>query len=265
MNNLNNKKSWSKQIDKLLFLFASLYFMVILGWLWKNKQMLTTDNIDSNQTIPQQTVAPKQLLSNRLPDANQTNQNEAQELILSMPLPKIKEISNKTISSITTSNPQISSSNNLNNNISLPPLPPPPPNMIQQNPQPISSPSSPKKVVSSPKKLAKVPTINSLNDSATEKETEKINSLPLESESSVSSVQASTNIVNMDYTYSLVGVVQLPENGSFALFKINNLTEKIPVGSEIGTSGWVLMAVNGNQAVISRENQSVNIRVGETF
>ena len=260
MNNLNNKKSWSKQIDKLLFLFASLYFMVILGWLWKNKQMLATDSIDSYQTIAQQTVAPKQLLSNRLLDANQTNQNEAQELILSIPLPEIKEISNKTISSITTSNPQISSSNNLNNNISLPPLPPPPTNLIQQQPQPISSPSPPPKIVSSPKKLAKVPTLKTLNDSSDEKETAKINSVPLESSS-----QASNKIENIDYIYSLVGVVQLPESDGFALFKINNLTEKIPVGSEIGTSGWVLMAVNGNQAVISRENQSVNIRVGETF
>ena len=261
MNNFNCKKSWINKIDKLLFLFASFYLMTTLGWFWKQKQHSNIQNLQASQAIAQKTVDNNQLLNNQSIDVNQINQNKPKELILSIPLPEAEEISNQTIKPVNTSNLQTSSSANSNSsNISLPPLPPPPSNLIQQNPQPISSPSSPKKIVSSPKKLAKVPTINSLNQPSTENQTTNINQLSLESSS-----QTSKNIENIDYTYSLVGAVQLPNSGSFALFKINDITEKVPLGSEIGTSGWVLMSINGNQAVVSRENKSINIRVGESF
>ncbi|BAQ65332.1 hypothetical protein GM3709_2097 [Geminocystis sp. NIES-3709] len=67
------------------------------------------------------------------------------------------------------------------------------------------------------------------------------------------------------YNYTLQGVVELGNTNSVALFNINNVTEKVSVGGEIGATGWVLMGINDKQAVISRQNQSVYLRVGETF
>lgn len=192
-------------------------------------------------------------------------------MVLSIPLPNAEDVLNTTESNTTVTT--ATESNSTNNNIPLPPLPPPPAVNIQQNPQFISSPLPPTKtipspiktvvpptkMVSTPKQLTKVPTIATLNTPPSVKN-KPVNNIPSESVP-----QTQTNIGNIDYKYSLIGVVQLPENASFALFKINDLTEKVAVGTEIGTSGWVLMAINGAQAVVSRENQSINIRVGETF
>jgi hypothetical protein len=289
MNKFDYQKSWKKYIDKLLFVFASLYLMTTLGWLWKEKQQANTQNLQKNPTISTKTLEENKLSPTQAFDANKTNNNQPKELVLSIPLPEVEEIANtsipasisnlealssptiqnSSISNLESSSPQISSSANVNN-IPLPPLPPlPPPNIVQQNPQPIVSPISPKpkpkQIVSSPKTLAKVPTINSLNNSSTQKQTSNSNTVKTNQVAVESTNKIVTTIENLEYKYSLVGVVQLPDNGSFALVKINDLTEKIPVGTEIGTSGWVLMAINGNQAVISRENKSVNIRVGETF
>lgn len=289
MNKFDYQKNWKKYIDKLLFVFASLYLMTTLGWLWKEKQQANTQNLQKNPTISTKTLEENKLSPTQAFDANKTNNDEPKELVLSIPLPEVEEMANTNIptsisnlealssptiqnsstSNLESSSPQISSSANVNN-IPLPPLPPlPPPNIVQQNPQPIVSPVSPKpkpkQIVSSPKKLAKVPTINSLNNSSTQKQTVNSNTANTNQVAVESTNKIVTTIENLEYQYSLVGVVQLPDNGSFALVKINNLTEKIPVGTEIGTSGWVLMAINGNQAVISRENKSVNIRVGETF
>jgi hypothetical protein len=68
-----------------------------------------------------------------------------------------------------------------------------------------------------------------------------------------------------NYNYTLIGIVELGNSGSVALFNVNNLTEKVSLGKEIGTTGWVLMGVNGTQAVITRQDQSIYLRVGETF
>ena len=122
-----------------------------------------------------------------------------------------------------------------------------------------------------PPKVNKIPTFGN-NETQNNSSIPQINISNQEQSNSINSgdvaVNSNPNDLITDITnndYSLVGVVQLPENASFALFKNNDITEKISVGTEIGTSGWVLMAVNGNQAIVSRENQSRNVRVGESF
>jgi hypothetical protein len=100
----------------------------------------------------------------------------------------------------------------------------------------------------------KVPTISTLNTNT-------------ENNDKVSSIAAIAKETpkETDYNYTLIGIVELENSGSVALFNINNLTEKVSLGNEIGTTGWVLMGVNGTQAVITRQDQSVYLRVGETF
>lgn len=64
----------------------------------------------------------------------------------------------------------------------------------------------------------------------------------------------------------LVGLVEL-EDQSIALFKVNNLDQRVKVGEEIGTSGWILLSVNGRQqqALISRDGQTIRLALGEKF
>jgi hypothetical protein len=263
MNNVDGKKSWKNKIDKLLFLFASLYLMTILGWYWKDKQKSNVSHVATQQTGEQTRVEENKVLNNQPIDAHKINENHPEELIQSIPLPEVEETSTTTIPTSNISNTQSSSfdqqtslNTNLDNNIPLPPLPPPPTNFVSQNPQPISSPPSPQKTVSSPQKLAKVPIINTPKDSVTEQDTVTIDS---------SDSKTAISRKNDNYTYNLVGVGQLSDSDSFAIFNINDLPEKVFAGSEIGTSGWILMAVNDNKAVISREHKSMTIRVGESF
>lgn len=247
MDNLKTKRGWKYKVDKLLFIFASLYLITIVTWLWKQKQqsqtLSNTTKIRENQTI----VNNNQSLKNELIKTSELNNqklNNGKQLTLipSIPLPVVEEISNKTTF----------------DSILSVPLPPPPSINLQQNPQAISPPSPPAPIISTPKTLTKVPTIRTLSEATAEKVA--INNIPLPSPEATP-----TNIINTESNHSLIGIVQLPNNKSFALFNINEITEKVSVGTEIGTSGWVLMAVNGKQVTVSRQNKSINIRVGETF
>lgn len=104
-------------------------------------------------------------------------------------------------------------------------------------------------------RLAKVPILNppSQEDTSSSTANTALNS------------QSNGVIAETKGNKTLVGIVQLPDNSSVALFKINDITEKVPVGGEIGNSGWVLMAVDDKQALISRQNQFKSLLVGESF
>ena len=248
MDNLKTKTNWKYKIDKLLFIFAALYLMTTVAWFWKQKQqfqILTntaqnpkkTTTVNNNQPLKNERIKTSGLNNQKLLD-----NSKPLTLIPSIPLPVIEEISNTASL----------------NKIAPVPLPPPPPNNVIQNPQPVSPPSKPAKIIPSPKKLTSVPTLNNLNAVPIEEAEEiAINNIPS------SSTEANTE--ETKYNHSLVGIVQLTNNKSFALFKINDITEKVPIGTEIGTSGWVLMAVNDKQVTVSRQNKSRNIRVGEKF
>jgi len=264
MNNLNKKIGFKKNLDKLLFLFATLYLMFVAAWFWKHKQQeISSLPITNNSTQKSSNNYPQnQDIKNISPPQDNLPQINIQTTKLpSPPLP---------IPSLTI--PPLPDSNIASNIIPPPPsplpLPSPPtlheisPTPIPQPPKPIqsSSPSpSPPSIsipppppLPSPPKLTKVPVLNTLDKT-------KKNNLP-NLTSTTTDIKKETN-----YNYTLIGIVELGDTGSMALFNINNVTEKVAIGGEIGTTGWVLMTVNGTQAVISRQNQSVYLRVGETF
>ncbi len=281
MVNLKSKLSWTNKIDKLMFVFASLYLITTLGWLWKQQQQ---SQMSANTIVTEENITTSTDIA--------SDNNQASELQPLIPLPTIDETSNNTLIDLA----KISQTTNATPINLPPPLPPQPTTNIVENLSPVeiiieekppakttkkvSSPiakttssTSPQKVkkevspktVSAPKKLAQVPTIDSLQSSIQqESKVQQQSTVNTTSESKTETI-TTNNFKQLDYQYSLVGVVQLPEAENFALFKINSLTEKISVGAEIGTSGWVLMGVNGTQATISRQNKSLNIRVGETF
>ncbi len=314
MNQPKSNKDWTNQIDKIIFIFASVYLMIALGWLWTKKQQYTiannnqtstnieqstnqlpTPNNNGNTKLENQKPATKgvptpiQPEKNQLPNKN-NSKNQPQTptqttLIKSIPLPPIEEIKKQTVTQVSNNtpvrnnSPQVNNSNRSNNqdnlannliSISSNQLPPPPNNNLPVNQQPQSIVPPPNPIVQPPK-VNKIPTFGN-NETQNNSSIPQINISNQNQSGSINSGDVAVNsnpndlITNItSNNYSLVGVVQLPENASFALFKSNDITEKISVGTEIGTSGWVLMAVNGNQAIVSRENQSRNVRVGESF
>ena len=64
--------------------------------------------------------------------------------------------------------------------------------------------------------------------------------------------------------HTLLGIIDLGDK-SAALFKVNKRTERIWLGQEIDSSGWVLDSVSDREAKISFQGKVRSIRVGETF
>lgn len=62
----------------------------------------------------------------------------------------------------------------------------------------------------------------------------------------------------------LVGVLE-QGNNSVALFEINGVTQRFEMGESIGSSGWTLVEVSKNQAIIRRNGDVRSLFVGNNF
>ncbi len=67
-------------------------------------------------------------------------------------------------------------------------------------------------------------------------------------------------------TYSLVGTLELGDpSRSAALFVINGTTQRVQVGEAIGSSGWALVSVKGDEAIVRRNGEVRSITTGQRF
>lgn len=64
--------------------------------------------------------------------------------------------------------------------------------------------------------------------------------------------------------HTLVGLLELGDH-SAALFDINGITQRINVGGSIGTSGWTLVSVDNQEAVIRRNGEVRSVYIGQKF
>ncbi len=64
--------------------------------------------------------------------------------------------------------------------------------------------------------------------------------------------------------HTLVGLLELGER-SAALFEIDGITQRINVGESIGGSGWTLVSVANQEAVVRRNGEVRSVYVGQTF
>ena len=64
--------------------------------------------------------------------------------------------------------------------------------------------------------------------------------------------------------HTLVGLLELGEQ-SAALFDITGITQRINVGQAIGASGWTLVSVANQEAVIRRNGEVRSVYVGQKF
>lgn len=64
--------------------------------------------------------------------------------------------------------------------------------------------------------------------------------------------------------HTLVGLLELGER-SAALFNIDGVTQRIRIGESIGGSGWTLVSIANQKAVIRRNGEVRSIFVGQSF
>jgi hypothetical protein len=62
----------------------------------------------------------------------------------------------------------------------------------------------------------------------------------------------------------LIGLLQLGDR-SAALFEVNGASQRIYIGESIGSSGWTLVSVSNQEAVIRRNGEVRSIFVGQQF
>ena len=78
-----------------------------------------------------------------------------------------------------------------------------------------------------------------------------------------SSPTVATNIKPVEHT--LIGILEMGENRSAALVKIQGKTRRVWLKQEIGNSGWILDSIGTQNAQISNHGQVRSISIGETF
>jgi hypothetical protein len=65
-------------------------------------------------------------------------------------------------------------------------------------------------------------------------------------------------------THTLVGVLDLGDR-SAALFEVNGTPQRIQIGEPIGTSGWTLVSISNQEAIVRRNGEVRSIYVGQKF
>lgn len=65
-------------------------------------------------------------------------------------------------------------------------------------------------------------------------------------------------------THTLIGILALGER-SAALFEINGTPQRVEMGEQIGSSGWTLVSINNQEAIVRRNGEVRSIYVGQKF
>jgi len=70
--------------------------------------------------------------------------------------------------------------------------------------------------------------------------------------------------VDLSETHALIGLLELGDR-SAALLEVNGVPQRIQVGERIGASGWKIMSISNQTAIIQRNSEVRSIYVGQTF
>lgn len=243
---LKTKIKYPPYFDRIIFLIAATYLIVVGAWLYRQyRQSIIVRNQESSN------------ISSQNPSQNNVNEeNFSLDIPANLnpgeipPLPSTLDSSPPEISALPIPTPPP-----LINGMDL--MPPPLESIVQipdQIPQSLPTPPPPTPVT--PSRPNTVPIISNNNDFPPPPPVNNVTANNLETTSTTNSNQGKN---------ALVGVIQLPDGAGFALFNINNITERVPVGSAIASTGWTLGSIYDNEIIINRNNQSLSVRVGESF
>lgn len=64
--------------------------------------------------------------------------------------------------------------------------------------------------------------------------------------------------------YRLIGILELGDR-SAALFEVNDTPQRVQVGAAIGDSGWTLVSVSNQEAIVRRNGEVRSVYVGQQF
>ncbi|NJO43922.1 MAG: hypothetical protein HC769_19525 [Cyanobacteria bacterium CRU_2_1] len=65
-------------------------------------------------------------------------------------------------------------------------------------------------------------------------------------------------------THVLIGILELGDR-SAALFEIDGTPQRIQIGERIGASGWTLVSVSGQEAIVRRNGEVRSVYIGQQF
>ena len=77
-------------------------------------------------------------------------------------------------------------------------------------------------------------------------------------------ISSSPIVSDLSHEHVLVGLLQLGDR-SVAMFDFSEGTHRVRVGEQIGNSGWSLVSVSQNEAVIRRNGDVRSIYIGQSF
>jgi hypothetical protein len=245
----------------LLFLIASCYLIGVAAWFVRqNKIQASTGTFQTLKNEPdlqeefnqQESIKkPIQVDLNKEQNTSKISSDFLSSSLIKQPIPNLLPPENTN------------NSNLIKNNFSLPNIPPSPPispvssgSIIPVKPQ-LSQPS--KIPIPPPPKPAKPITSVPILDS------DKNNIQNKNSNSPSISYLPPADLSVPNYNNVLVGLIELEDKSTIALFKVNKLTEKVRIGEEIGVSGWSLLSINQNQAVVTKKGKTIRVTIGEKF
>lgn len=120
----------------------------------------------------------------------------------------------------------------------------------------------------SPSPITVAPAANSAQPSSSTAAKPAPATQPAPASSSPSAVASpgSSAVPNIAATssHALVGILELGDR-SAALFEINGIPQRIEIGAPIGQSGWTLVSVSNQEAIVRRNGEVRSIYVGQKF
>ncbi|MBF2056337.1 MAG: hypothetical protein IGQ45_03730 [Cyanobacterium sp. T60_A2020_053] len=262
MKKLPFKPQYSPPLDKIIFLIATTYLIIVCSWLFKQNQKVISSPTPAN--LSENTSA-----ENLSPTPNISETSSPETISQPSEIPPLPNIPQTELITLT-SPPEVSP---------LPiPTPPPLPKGIELPPPPLINVSANS---NSPAKLASTepstPPIAQKIPSPPPPQTAKIaRQFPpsLDTLPTLPNANPSPNTNNIPNTSTpdtgvknntLLGVIQLADQNNLALFNINSLTERVAEGAPIPATNWIVVSINKNEVVIRRQDQFQTLRVGEKF
>lgn len=240
MNFFNNPKILSQHLDKILFGIACSYLIIVILWLFSRDKLrlpfISKPQVQPVPQHPQKATSDAEFSAYLLRSLQAIDRQLQANLEPSKPSPNSFPIKQTPVSiPVPSKLPSATSgSSTVIERVYIPIYP--------QNQSSAAVP--PLKMPSTPPMLSSVPTkVPVLRSGA---------SLP------PSSVATSSS------RNSLVGLLESGDQ-STALFNLNGITQRIQIGESIGTTGWNLIAVENQKALIYRNGERRLIDVGQSF
>lgn len=240
MNPLNNPKTLSQHFDKILFTIACSYLIIVIIWLFSQEKLrLPVISQPQPQAVPQNSqkaTSDAQFSAYLLRSLQAIDRQLQANLEPSKPSPNSFPIKQTPVPiPVPSKLPSATSAGStVIERVYIPIYPQNQPAAAVLPPKMLSAPPMPSPVP------AKVPV---LTPGA---------SLP------------PTSVATSSSRNSLVGLLESGDQ-SAALFNLNGITQRIHIGEAIGTTGWILIAVENQKALIYRNGEKRLIDVGQSF